>query len=356
MTPISRWIPVLLIVILLTSAGCNLSSDIIDNPTPSPTQPSPIVEHPTNQPPTATPLPPTPTTIKPTNVPVCTPRADWPIYIVATGDTLGRIAVRTGTSAAALTQANCLTNANLISVGQALRVPRQPTPPTAVPPSVIPTAVTQQLGSISVTPYITADAGNFAINGGTTVTISWSGGPADVVRTDFFQRTFNGTITLISSDTNASDGLSTTWLAPVNFQGTLTASATRSDGSTITPIFTPTVYVNDPSSANNAIALSTYLRFESQTYFVQANIAVGLLWLAAPISAARVDFTFSPADRTAQPYLLGSDTNMADGATANMTLAPGDLGIVSAEAFRSDGTRITFASAITVNGSVESGG
>jgi LysM repeat protein len=342
---------VLLMLILIANAGCNLTVNVVDNPQPSPTstRASAVVERPTNRPPTLTPLPTVPTAVPPTSAPTCTPRTDWPLYKVMAGDTLGRIAVRAGTSTAELIQANCLTNANLISVGQSLRVPRQPTPPTAIPPTLTPTTVAQQLGSINVSPYVSGDADSFVLNGGTSVTITWDGGPADAIRTDFFQRTFDGIMTLISTDTNPADGLSTTWLAPVNYQGVLTASAIRQNGSQITPIITRTVYVNNPYSASNAITLNPYLRSQGDTYFVQADTPIVLIWLAAPTVSARVDFTFSPADRTEQPYLLGSDTNMANGASVNVTLSSGALGVVSAEAYRSDGTRITFASDITLS-------
>lgn len=52
----------------------------------------------------------------------CSVRADWPIYVVAQGDTLFSIARRFNTTVGELTQANCL-NTNRILVGQQLRVP-----------------------------------------------------------------------------------------------------------------------------------------------------------------------------------------------------------------------------------------
>ncbi|MBI1278615.1 MAG: LysM peptidoglycan-binding domain-containing protein [Anaerolineaceae bacterium] len=349
---------VLLMLMLVANAGCNLTVNVVDNPPPSPTstQPGAVVERPTNKPPTLTPLPTVPTAIPATAAPTCTPRTDWPLYKVVAGDTLGRIAVRAGSSTTELIQANCLTNANLIAVGQSLRVPRQPTPPTTVPPTLTPTLAVQNIGTISVSPTVTGDAGNFQLNGGTTITIKWESGPADAVRVDFFRRAFDGTITLIGSDGNASDGLSATWIAQPNFQGTLTASAIRADGSHVEPYFTPTVYVNDPSSPDNAIVLNTYLRVEGDTYFVRANQPIVLTWKNAPRTDQRVDFKFSPADRTKQPYVLGSDTNLSDGlATLIVTFAAGDLGIISAESYRPDGkggeTRGTFAKAVTISAS-----
>jgi hypothetical protein len=55
---------------------------------------------------------------------------------VVQGDTLGRLAERAGTTAQQLASANCLSNANVIAVGQPLRVPRQPN--TAIPPTATP--------------------------------------------------------------------------------------------------------------------------------------------------------------------------------------------------------------------------
>ena len=59
----------------------------------------------------------------------CYIRTDWPIYVVKAGDTLLRIAQRVGTSVTDLAYSNCITNANLVYTGQALRVPRLPVTP-----------------------------------------------------------------------------------------------------------------------------------------------------------------------------------------------------------------------------------
>ena len=62
-------------------------------------------------------------------VPVCTPRTTWIAYRVQPGDSLSILASRTGTTTAALVSANCLANANQISVGQLLYLPRIPDTP-----------------------------------------------------------------------------------------------------------------------------------------------------------------------------------------------------------------------------------
>ncbi len=58
--------------------------------------------------------------------PPCAARTDWLPYRVTYGDTLGRIATRYDSSVSALAAGNCLSNYNLIRVGQVLRVPPRP--------------------------------------------------------------------------------------------------------------------------------------------------------------------------------------------------------------------------------------
>ena len=67
----------------------------------------------------------------------CTPRTDWTnIYTVAAGDTLFSIAQQVGSTVADLAQANCLTNASVIVVGQQIRVPNPPASPAPLPVEV----------------------------------------------------------------------------------------------------------------------------------------------------------------------------------------------------------------------------
>lgn len=55
--------------------------------------------------------------------PNCVVRQDWNTYFVRTGDTLALIAAQFNTSVEELAAGNCLANINLLTVGQALRVP-----------------------------------------------------------------------------------------------------------------------------------------------------------------------------------------------------------------------------------------
>ncbi len=63
----------------------------------------------------------------------CLVRTDWPILVVQARDTLLRIAQRVGSTVTELAYANCLPDANLVYVGQQLRVPRLPTTPQPTP-------------------------------------------------------------------------------------------------------------------------------------------------------------------------------------------------------------------------------
>src|SRR5438046_1677229 len=47
----------------------------------------------------------------------CTPRTDWPMMVIAEGDTLSGIAAQTGVSVTDLVAANCLTDASSIISG-----------------------------------------------------------------------------------------------------------------------------------------------------------------------------------------------------------------------------------------------
>ena len=82
---------------------------------------------------------PSPATQATSPPPSCTPRNDWPVYTVQSGDTLYSIALRTDSTVGAIQAANCLPDPDRLAEGQALRVPQQPAPqdptpePTAAP-------------------------------------------------------------------------------------------------------------------------------------------------------------------------------------------------------------------------------
>ncbi|MEO8607379.1 MAG: LysM peptidoglycan-binding domain-containing protein [Chloroflexota bacterium] len=95
----------------------------------------------------------------------CTPRADWTApYVIQRGDTLFAVAQRFNLTLAQLQQANCISDPNLIQVGQSLRVPFQLA--TSAP------ATTAPVGSPTPTdPNLRAD--NTFLKPGECTTIRW---------------------------------------------------------------------------------------------------------------------------------------------------------------------------------------
>lgn len=129
------------------------TSTVSPSPQITPSVTNTLLPPPTFEPPTITPFPSpepslTPTTEiridveipglrgaetpTPSTTPGCTPRADWSLtYEVQRDDALANIAQRYNTNVDELVAGNCLSDANLIRVGQVLRVPGSAQP--AVP-------------------------------------------------------------------------------------------------------------------------------------------------------------------------------------------------------------------------------
>ncbi|MFN8372053.1 MAG: LysM peptidoglycan-binding domain-containing protein [Anaerolineae bacterium] len=174
----------LLFSVIFAVSACNLATDVVENtpivPTPTIITNTPVanVPTPTTAAPSATPQP--STTSQPT-LASCTPRADWTmIYTVVVGDTLSSIAARAGSSTRELADANCLANANIINVGQQLRVPRAPATLTPTP-----TATSTPSGPAIVAFTVSPNPANF--NG--TVTLTWQTRGASGVRVRYTSRT-----------------------------------------------------------------------------------------------------------------------------------------------------------------------
>ena len=89
--------------------------------------------------------------VTPPPTPPCGPPAGWVVYIVQIGDTLYSLAQRTGSTVAALRQANCLPD-DTIRIGQRLYVPRLPTPILSPTPTVTRTPSPTPTASVTPTP------------------------------------------------------------------------------------------------------------------------------------------------------------------------------------------------------------
>lgn len=203
---ITKWMLLLFLMALATLSACNLQKNIplktealaegatatetippstpLASLTPSQTlRPPPTFEPATRTPaPTLTPtITLTPTlnlagaipglhgleTPTPSTTPGCVPRKDWKLrYTVQRNDALARIADRYSTSVQELVAANCLTDPNVIVIGQELRVPGDTQP---VQPAVecVPWEV------------LTPIDGTMAIPGEGQLTFNWRGPRVD---------------------------------------------------------------------------------------------------------------------------------------------------------------------------------
>ncbi len=135
-----RGMLLLLGIVVLATACLPFVGDDSEEEEPTPIviptviRPTPV----TSDPPTASPVPTlVPVATQPPQAtsapPSCTPRTDWPIYTIQSGDTLYSIALRSDSTVDTLQAANCLTDPNVIREGQELRVPKIPPPPTPAP-------------------------------------------------------------------------------------------------------------------------------------------------------------------------------------------------------------------------------
>jgi len=83
-------------------------------------------------------------------------------------------------------------------------------------------------------PYRAADAGNFALQAGETITLVWQEAPLDASRFEFiFLPDGAAPYTFIGADEDSSDGASAEWLVPQDLNGSFQATAYYPDGHTV---------------------------------------------------------------------------------------------------------------------------
>jgi hypothetical protein len=80
-------------------------------------------------------------------------------------------------------------------------------------------------------PYLHADAGNFQLETGATITFTWKGAPPGADRYDFVVEPTDGSLPiLLGIDTDASDGVSIPWQVFPSISGELKGLAYYPDG------------------------------------------------------------------------------------------------------------------------------
>jgi hypothetical protein len=97
-------------------------------------------------------------------------------------------------------------------------------------------------------PSITADAGNFSLQAGETITITWQGAPAGADKYEFVLVPQNKESPFVLGiDLDESDGVAVSWTVPEHFAADLHATAYFSDGREIQAheTFAPALYSGD---------------------------------------------------------------------------------------------------------------
>lgn len=265
--------------------------------------------------PTITPTPsPTPT-VTPTHIPAptlpnCSPRFDWPVYVVVGGDTLSAIARRVSSTTNQLAQANCLSNPNIISPGQQLRVPR-------LPPQ------DSYAGAIQVSPFIMAEGGAYTVRASIAINVSWPQARRDATRVEFYSAHFNnsGPNTVLGTDTFPNDGAAIPVTFPGGFQQAVYAIAYFANGSRQLTAERIPVFAID-TQENAPLIFSPNLGKEGDiTLLPTGNITT--TWPSSVIpQATHVEFRL--IRNGSQSEFIGRDNNMADG--AQITWQGGDTG------------------------------
>ena len=92
-------------------------------------------------------------------------------------------------------------------------------------------------------PFLTGDAGNFALEAGATITLTWEGAPVNADLYQFILQPLDGSPQIvIGVDEDASDGVSISWAVPAGIAADLKGVALYSDGKTAGSNPSGTVY------------------------------------------------------------------------------------------------------------------
>ena len=118
-----------------------------------------------------------------------------------------------------------------------------PSTPTAIS---MPDSAETSYGFIEF-PYLNADAGNFQLQTGETITFAWKDAPADAERYDFMLYPLDGSRPIVlGMDTSASDGASIEWLVLPDLSGELKGIAYYPDGRVLSSGISGTIYSGSP--------------------------------------------------------------------------------------------------------------
>ncbi len=176
----------------------------------------------------------------PAPTPPCGPPSTWRQYTVQRGETMFRLALRSGTTIAAILNANCLSSTNL-QAGQVIFLP----PMGAVPPTAVPTATPSSTATTTATSTATATStttGTATIPPlPTTTATGTSTATGTATTTPTASPTGSATPTASVTATASATATSTPSATPTNAPtDTATPTATAAPTDTATPTATAT--------------------------------------------------------------------------------------------------------------------
>ncbi len=257
----------------------------------------------------------------------CTPRYDWGYsYVVQRGDTLSNIAQRANVSLQTLAQGNCIANPNLIYVGQTLRVPCPVSynpppyypphnPPPYYPPTQQPGGYWQSIGQVLPSPFVSNSGGQYELQGGSVVSLSWAINASGLTRVEFYfaPSGTGSTPVLIGTDTYFGDGVSMAWAVPPGLLGTLSANGYIGSGLVKQTASYTFVYAGasptqppptplPPVIVGSALSFSPYGEINNNTVMLPPDQLIQIVWNGSfPTATDRVEFRLvSPIDGSSQ--------------------------------------------------------
>lgn len=212
----------------------------------------------------------------------------------------------------------------------------------ALPPRGVSLEPESIVGFPTVDPFVTADAGNFALQAGANVTLSWMDAPVAQIVQAVFMLYPEGK--LVGVDTDMSDGIAVDWEVTDNVSGCLVAigympgqmhdivssneifvfSSEADDGSTRTP---------DPfaDSTVGQVEIAPLKRIDDDVYVLQAGAVVSVYWQFAPTEELlQVEFVLYTDENELNGELLDIDSNLQDGALIRWTVPSGLSGRIIA--------------------------
>ena len=81
--------------------------------------------------------------------------------------------------------------------------------------------------------------------------------------------------------------------------------------------------------------------FDGNLYTLTPGATVTLLWAQAPLDAMRIEFYLLLGSTEAEPTLITTDLNPADGASGSWVVPTAVIGYVNAVAFTPDGAYVS---------------